>query len=45
MEKIEIKKNLEAFVNAENELAIKEANHLIQVFWLRLSSKITSCHI
>ncbi len=32
MEKIEIKKNLEAFVNAENELAIKEANHLIQVF-------------
>ena len=32
MEKIEIKKNLEAFVNAENELAIKEASHLIQVF-------------
>ena len=32
MEKEEIKKNLQAFVNAENELAIKEAKHLIQVF-------------
>ncbi|MBG15217.1 MAG: hypothetical protein CL853_02570 [Crocinitomicaceae bacterium] len=32
MEKQEIKKNLEAFVNAENELAIKEAKHLVQVF-------------
>ena len=32
MEKIEINKNLKAFVNAENELAIKEASHLIQVF-------------
>ena len=32
MEKQEIKKNLEAFIHAENELAIKEAKHLIQVF-------------
>jgi len=32
MDKTEIKKNLEAFVNAENELALKEAKHTIQVF-------------
>jgi hypothetical protein len=32
MEKTEIKKNLEAFTNAENDLAIKEAAHLTQVF-------------
>ena len=40
MEKIEIKKNLEAFSNAENELAIKEAAHLIQVFNALYSKEI-----
>ena len=40
MEKIEIKKNLEAFSNAENELAIKEATHLIQVFNALYSKEI-----
>ena len=32
MEKKEILNSLKSFVNAENELAIKEANHLIKVF-------------
>ena len=40
MEKEDILKNLLAFSTAENELAIKEANHLIDVFTAIFSKEI-----
>ena len=40
MEKEDILKNLLAFSTAENELAIKEANHLIDVFTAIFSNEI-----
>jgi len=40
MEKKEIQNSLKSFVNAENDLAIKEANHLIKVFNALLANEV-----
>ena len=42
MKKEEILNNLKSFVDAENELAIKEAKHLIKVFNALLDNELTS---